>query len=356
MSGPFIINRRSKIPVYRQVYAHFRAGIVDGSYAEGACLPSIRRLQKQLGLAPESIKRGIADLAAEGLVTRIQGKGTFVAQRRPVESFWGVVVPFYDEYFNKVIMLLRKVAQSRGLALRHACDFDHWRQQMEIVEEFSLSRAEAIIIVPTRDEPRTIQHYQKLLARQPIVIFDRSSAASPYPYVIQDYVSGVRLAMESLVGTGARRIQYVRDPFWVSGNPIYETMEKAYAQFCREMTGNAPCYWDSPQVLASADTGSLPFDALLCVNDQVACLTVGLLRERGVSVPGQVQVIGHNNADVGRYFTPQITTTCPDVSRMCHLVDDIITRARQGEPVASLQYVCIPRLIQRGSSQDFQAH
>jgi DNA-binding LacI/PurR family transcriptional regulator len=304
-----------------------------------------------LGLAPESIKRAMADLAKDGLVTRVQGKGVFVARRQAEKRFWGIVIPFYMEFYNNVIVELRGVAERKGIALEHACDYDDWKRQIQIVEDMAYRRSEAIVVVPTRDEIKSLKDLKKIARSRTVLLFDRCSIASPFPYVIQDYVQGVRLVMQTLVSSGSRRIAYVRDPLWISGNPIYRTMEKTYSQFCEDMEGGYSRFLDLPDALSGENLSKPDFDALLCVNDQVACLMTGILLQNGIDVPGKVQVAGYNNSDIGRFFTPKITTTCPDLPGMCRLVDEIIEKYNRNIPVESLQHVSMPRLIEGGTTR-----
>ncbi|NQU44604.1 substrate-binding domain-containing protein [bacterium] len=349
---PAQIDKNASLPIYRQIYEWYRGRILDGTLTEGDCMPSIRQMQRDLGVARESVKRALNDLAADGFVRKIQGKGTFVARREVQRCFWGVVVPFYAEFYNQAIVELRRVASREGIVIEHACDYDDWKRQVEIVREFTWRQAEAVIIVPSRHESKSLSHYQKLSRNHLLILFDRSSIASQLPYVIQDYVLAVNLALEQMVAAGARRIIYVRDPLWPRGNPIYRTMEQAYSQFCADLPEPYERYFDSPHEISERDLRLPDFDGVFCVNDQIACLVVGLLHEHGIPVPGRVQVAGNNNAEVGRFFTPQITTTCPDLPRMCRLITDMIQRHKDGEPVELLQHVIIPRLEQRETTRE----
>lgn len=344
-----LVDRDSAVPLYRQLYEHYRERIVRGELAEGARLPSLRQLERRTGLARESIKRAMAELATEGFVNRIQGKGTFVSLQKAERRFWGVVVPFYAEYYNKLLLELGRAAERQGATLEHACDYDDWQRQVELTGDFAWRRAEAIIVVPTRDEPKTLRHFLRLSRHMTVVLFDHTSIASQLPYVIQDYVYGVRLALQALVESGARRIDYVRDPLWAGENPIFQTMEQAFLQATEAQAGEPGRIWGSPEALSEAGLEHREFDALFCVNDQVACLATGRLREAGIAVPGQVQVMGYNDSDVGRFFTPQIATINPDLTRMCGLVERIILRQKAGKAVEEQQYVSIPRLVPRAS-------
>lgn len=345
------LDRTSPVPLYRQIYMQVRDWIRGGEVATGACLPSIRTIQKQQGVAPESIKRALDELAADGLVRKVQGKGVFVAPPAPASRFWGVVVPFYAEFYNNMIVELRRVAERHGATIEHACDYDNGDRQLEIVRDFAWRQAAAILVVPTRDEPRTLAPLRKEARSRPVVLLDRTSIASQLPYVVQDYILGVRMLAQRLAAAGARRIGYVRDPLWAAGNLTYRTMEQAYEQACEDLPEQYVRVWNSPYDLSLVELTHPSFDGLLCVSDSIACIATGLLRDHGVDVPQQVQVAGYNNSDVGRFFTPQITTTDPDLERMCALVADIVRRYAAHEPVENLQYVRIPRVVERGTTR-----
>jgi CheY-like chemotaxis protein len=65
-------------PRARRVYDTLRARIVGGEFAVGAQLPSYVALAAQFGVAPLTVRQVLARLEQEGLVSREQGRGTFV--------------------------------------------------------------------------------------------------------------------------------------------------------------------------------------------------------------------------------------------------------------------------------------
>ncbi len=75
------INFTDDIPVYRQLVDVIRASIKNGTLENGAHLPTVRELAKGLGIAQGTVKRAYDELGKEGLVTKIQGRGTFVCYR-----------------------------------------------------------------------------------------------------------------------------------------------------------------------------------------------------------------------------------------------------------------------------------
>ena len=72
------ILQNSGEPIYMQIANQFRTDILAGKYAQGEYLPSIRRLAKDLKISVITTMKAYEELAEEGLVTAVQGKGFYV--------------------------------------------------------------------------------------------------------------------------------------------------------------------------------------------------------------------------------------------------------------------------------------
>ena len=74
-----IISSLSGQPIYRQIEDQIRSAILTGDLKAGEGLPSLRHLSRELRVSVLTVTRAYTELAQEGLVENIQGKGTFVA-------------------------------------------------------------------------------------------------------------------------------------------------------------------------------------------------------------------------------------------------------------------------------------
>lgn len=79
MSDFFQINPQLDIPIYQQLVDRIRADIKTGKLSAGTQLPTVRKLADELNLAHGTIKRAYDELEQEGMVEKIQGRGTFVS-------------------------------------------------------------------------------------------------------------------------------------------------------------------------------------------------------------------------------------------------------------------------------------
>jgi GntR family histidine utilization transcriptional repressor len=67
---------------YERVKQHILAGIDNGEWADGTRLPSEHELVARLGVSRMTIHRALRELSSEGLLSRIQGVGTFLLPPR----------------------------------------------------------------------------------------------------------------------------------------------------------------------------------------------------------------------------------------------------------------------------------
>lgn len=76
----------SRQPAYEQVKTFIKTQITQGIWRPGDAVPSEAALQLQFGVSRMTVNRAVKELAVEGLVTRVQGSGTVVAQLHRISS------------------------------------------------------------------------------------------------------------------------------------------------------------------------------------------------------------------------------------------------------------------------------
>ena len=76
-----LIDNKSSLPIYDQIYSQIKAQIISGELQEHEALPSIRNLAKDLRISVITTKRAYEELEREGFVITTPGKGCYVAPR-----------------------------------------------------------------------------------------------------------------------------------------------------------------------------------------------------------------------------------------------------------------------------------
>ncbi|GGD60932.1 GntR family transcriptional regulator [Erythrobacter arachoides] len=67
-------------PVYLRLREQIAAAIIDGRYAEGAMLPSVRAFAAQQGANPLTVAKAYQQFQADGLIRVQRGVGMFVRE------------------------------------------------------------------------------------------------------------------------------------------------------------------------------------------------------------------------------------------------------------------------------------
>jgi GntR family histidine utilization transcriptional repressor len=183
---------------YQAVKAALLEGLAAGRWREGERIPSEPALARVHGVARMTVNRAVRELAAEGLLTRARGSGTFVAPPRP----------------ESTLVELRSVAEEiRARGRAHSAD----------VLALEAVRAGDEDPWPELGLPRGARLFRSVLRHrqdgQPIQIEVRWVVPSVAPrYLEQDFGALtpseylVRVAPVSLV---EYRIEAVQPPPWV---------------------------------------------------------------------------------------------------------------------------------------------
>lgn len=86
----FSAGRSDSGPAYQRLKNLISEQIVTGRWAEGDLLPSESRLVHFLGLSRMTINRALRELGAEGLLLRVAGVGTFIAEHKGSSALFEV--------------------------------------------------------------------------------------------------------------------------------------------------------------------------------------------------------------------------------------------------------------------------
>lgn len=75
----FLINPKSKQPLYEQLVEQLRRQITLGVMSAGAAMPSVRQLATELGINPNTIQKAYRRMEEEGMIISVPGRGSFIS-------------------------------------------------------------------------------------------------------------------------------------------------------------------------------------------------------------------------------------------------------------------------------------
>lgn len=107
-----LIDNKSGIPIYDQIYSQIKSQIISGNLREDEMLPSIRSLAKDLRISFITTKRAYEELEKEGFIYTIPGKGCYVA-RKNTQLLQEEHLKQIEEHMEQIIRLAAACNLSR---------------------------------------------------------------------------------------------------------------------------------------------------------------------------------------------------------------------------------------------------
>lgn len=190
----------------------------------------------------------------------------------------------------------------------------------------------------------------------PVVLVDAYAEDDAFDSVATDNVGGARTAVEHLVSQGHRQIAVLGTE--VGAFPSILQRRRGYEQVIAEF-GLTPHYIDAPywppESAAVLGVGYLrehpEITAVFCANDAVAVALLQAARQAGISVPGQVSVIGFDDIDQASFVSPALTTMAVDKLGMGRIAVTLLAHRLELEKDCVTQTLVRPQLVARDSVQ-----
>jgi len=178
------------------------------------------------------------------------------------------------------------------------------------------------------------------------------------PAVTSDDMLGMRLAVDHLVGLGHRRVAHLAGPaFFSTGQARRIGFEQALREHGLQPAGMATCGAYSIEAgagamreLLAARPRARGFTAVVAANDLIALGALQVLQAKGIDVPQDVSLIGHNDMPLLDQIRPPLTSVRIQHYEMGLRAAKLLLAALQGVPESASTIVLRPELVVRGST------
>jgi LacI family transcriptional regulator len=258
------------------------------------------------------------------------------------------VLDITNPHFSSILKGAQRVANDHGMSVLVVDTEESPSRERRVLED--LSRRVDGMIVASRLREQEMGWMAEI--DKPLVFFG-ALAELPLPTVASDDHGGAYMLAQHLKMLGHRRIAYLgfsksrRDEERLGG--IRECLDAAGMPLS-VFNADSPSLAEGERLCSSIVLGANPPDALICYNDLMA---LGFMKEAeclGVSVPGDISVVGFDNIPYGKYVTPALTTVDLQSERMGASAMEKLLAVIRGEEVEKLTKVA-PQLILRASTQ-----
>nr|WP_269432012.1 LacI family DNA-binding transcriptional regulator [Saccharothrix sp. ST-888] len=230
----------------------------------------------------------------------------------------------------------------------------------ELVEMLVDRGVAGIVFVSGLHADTTADHdrYAKLTGRQvPFVLINGYSEKIAAPFISPDDRAAMWMAVQHLVELGHEKIGLaVGQRRYV---PVLRKIE-GFTAAVRELLGRTPEEAEAlvHHTLFSVEGGHAAAGALLdqgctaivCGSDMMALGAIRAVRQRGLSVPQDISVVGFDDSPLIAFTEPPLTTIRQPVEAMATAAVDALLEEVGGNPGQRAEFMFQPELVMRGST------
>ncbi len=229
-----------------------------------------------------------------------------------------------------------------------------WRNAEQDAAAFRDGRADGVLVLAPLMDSDMVPALSALGI--PLVTASASHTSDGIPALDIDNVRGARLVAEHLLSLGHTRIAHLM------GNLNQRNVIERRDAFCEALAEAGVTV--RPEYLIAGQYNRVsgrenahrllalpaPPTAIFAGNDELALAALDAARDRGLTVPGDVSIIGFDDIPAASMVTPQLTTIRQPLTeigaRATRLLIDII----EGQPTEPAVHLLEPELVVRGTT------
>lgn len=230
----------ARIPMYIQLKTYMMSQIQQGLWKPGDKIPSENELAEQFNVSRITVKNALNGFVNQGLIYRIQGKGSFIADNAalplmpfdPVaslESCIAFLMPRLDNLFTANLLTgIEQELADHGYHVVFKLTHDRQEAEIKLLKELTQLGMKGIIIYPVEGETFNNEILKLTLGNYPLVIVDRYLRGLDANCVSSDNFAGAYEATKHLTSLGHTNISFLSTP--IMGTTSIEDRLHGYEQ------------------------------------------------------------------------------------------------------------------------------
>ncbi|NMB27592.1 MAG: LacI family transcriptional regulator [Tissierellia bacterium] len=319
-------------------------------------MPNIREIAKRAGVGIATVSRYINDTGyvSDDAKQKIQkeidnlnytpnalARAIFTKESKII----GLMIPnISNPFFNQITTIIEKYSEKMGYTLFLCNTEDNKEKEAKYLEVLKSYRVEGIIALRSQCKE------EYLNIQIPVVSFENHILPS-IPIVASDNYNGGRMAFEHLYEKGCRNILHIKGP------KAFEATErrcKGFLDGAKEknikvdiVEFESDFHVEMLEQNLSGIKSIEDYDGIFVFNDIAAAVVMKFLKERGIVIPNQIQIIGFDNSFIGELLHPSLTTINQPIKELGTLAVKLLIKLINKEEVDIKEYLIETELIQR---------
>lgn len=321
--------------LHHQLVTYFRERILSGRLSEGTRLPTELTLAAEHQISRDTVRRALSQLAEEGLLERVQGRGTFV--RRAIVTPTPDTTPTFEKriaiILNRpptaqlnmnILIAVEQALKLGGYHVSFTYAEEDQAQQARDIARFRADHVKGLIIFPVSDTTYDAAIWQLQEEHFPLVLIDRYYPDLETDYVGPDNTDGGYRATEHLLILGHQRIAFCHSHIETLQTTSVSNRWEGYRKALEEygvvydeslIVPNRACSKAEVQELyiALLQRPDRP-TAIFAANDLVALDILQAARHCGLRVPDDLALVGFDDLNFAAHVHPPLTTVAQSLT------------------------------------------
>lgn len=353
-------------PKYRKLKEYLVDTIKSRELKPGERIYSENELADRFEISRHTVRQAIGELVNEGWLYRVQGKGTFV-DRRPEERTnrtrtIGVITTYLNDYiFPAIIRGIDSILLENGYNIILACTYNQHEKERLCLENLKNQNIDGLIVEPTKStlpNPNLELYRDLSSAGIPVLFIHGCYKDLNYSYIVEDDLEAGYLATRHLIELGHNRIGGIFKIDDIQGHYRFSGFQKAHREAGLAYTDSRILWFytdEADEKLKNGHTKSFEnllseCSAIVCYNDQIALKVMDAVREKGLSVPGDISLISFDDSQLAVVSEIKLTTVAHPKEKLGERAGkamiDMIERVKNYFDIKMK-----PQLVVRGSTR-----
>ncbi|QAY68113.1 GntR family transcriptional regulator [Paenibacillus protaetiae] len=211
-------------PLYKKIENYIVDQIRNQNWKPLSRIPSENELAEQFSVSRITVKNALSELVERGVVYRLQGKGTFVADHyqeemldipaveyvSPPQKTIGFLLPRLDNRFTANLLSgIEDSLSERGYQLLFSKTNDSQEEEILKIREMQQHGVQGLIIYPVEGENYNNEILSLTLNRFPLVLLDRLLKGIDTNSVSSNHFEGAIAAVNHLHELGHQHIGFI---------------------------------------------------------------------------------------------------------------------------------------------------
>ena len=330
-------------------------------------------LAEELGISTATVSRALKDypdISAETKqkVIALANKWNYrpnslaASLRNQETHIIGVIIPeVVNHFFAKVIKGIMEVAYEAGYRVMLCQSNEDYEKEVEDARALLSSRVDGVLASLANGTQQFDHFYDFIDSGKPVVFFDKTTPEikNCSKVIIDDY-KGAYQAVESLIQQGCKRIAHLQGP----GNAFtFQSRLRGYVTALKDhdLQIDPDLILECPEFTMERGRKSahtlalLGIDGLFAVTDMLAIGAMIGFREKGVSIPEEVAIIGFSNWEMVEAVQPTLSSVSQPGYEMGRQATEILLReikaSKNEEPILHETVTLDTELVLRASSR-----